>query len=61
MATTHRFKSDAFEAIHAAVEGMYISRTIDRKTMTSFDTVCFSTQSVREQPLIRSLIKDDRL
>jgi putative transcriptional regulator len=42
MATKHKFKSDAFEAIHSAVEGMYAAGTIDKETMRTFDDSCLS-------------------
>ncbi len=40
MATKRKFKSDAFEAIHSAVEGMYAAGTIDKETMRTFDMDC---------------------
>ncbi|MGF6177317.1 helix-turn-helix domain-containing protein [Ensifer sp. 4252] len=42
MATKRRVKSDAFEAIHSAVEDMYAAGTIDKKTMKTFDETCLS-------------------
>jgi putative transcriptional regulator len=42
MATKYKFKSDAFEAIHSAVEGMYAAGTIDKETMRTFDDSCLS-------------------
>ncbi|CAN7436545.1 helix-turn-helix domain-containing protein [Neorhizobium tomejilense] len=42
MATNRKFKSDAFEAIHSAVEGMYQAGTIDKETMRTFDETCLS-------------------
>jgi putative transcriptional regulator len=35
-----KFKSEAFEAIHSAVAGMYRSETIDKATMRHFDETC---------------------
>lgn len=40
MATKRKFKSDAFEAIHSAVEDMYSAGTIDKETMRTFDETC---------------------
>ena len=40
MATKRKFKSDAFEAIHSAVEGMFAAGTIDKETMRTFDEDC---------------------
>lgn len=42
MATKRKFKSDAFEAIHSAVEDMYKAGTIDKATMKTFDDTCLS-------------------
>ncbi len=35
-----KFKSDAFEAIYAAAEGLRRAGTIDKATMRSFDASC---------------------
>lgn len=43
MAAKSRFKSDAFEAIHSAVAGMYEAGTIDKATMRRFDESCLRT------------------
>lgn len=40
MAKKMKHKSDAFEAIHRAVTGMYRAGTIDKATMRSFDASC---------------------
>lgn len=40
MASKQKFKSDAFEAIHSAVTGMYDTGTIDKATMRTFDETC---------------------
>jgi putative transcriptional regulator len=42
MATKRKFKSDAFEAIHSAIEDMYAAGTIDKETMKTFDETCLS-------------------
>lgn len=42
MTAKRKFKSDAFEAIHSAVEGMYEAGTIDKETMRTFDETCLS-------------------
>jgi putative transcriptional regulator len=38
--TKGRYKSDAFEAIHSAVEGMHQAGTVDKATLRSFDASC---------------------
>ncbi|OJU85892.1 MAG: transcriptional regulator [Shinella sp. 65-6] len=40
MTNKHKFKSDAFEAIHNAVTGMYEAGTVDKETMRTFDADC---------------------
>ncbi len=40
-----KYKSDAFEAIHSNVAGMYSSGTISKTTMRHFDKMCISVPS----------------
>jgi putative transcriptional regulator len=40
MAKKLRYKSEALEAIHSSVAGMYRAGTIDKTTMRSFDVSC---------------------
>ncbi len=42
MKTKPEYKSEAFEAIHSAVAGMYSAGTIDKETMRGFDQSCLS-------------------
>ena len=42
MTRNRKYKSEAYEAIHGAVEGMYRAGTIDKTTMRSFDASCLS-------------------
>jgi len=42
MTAKKKFKSDAFEAIHSSVSGMYRAGTIDKATMREFDESCLS-------------------
>jgi putative transcriptional regulator len=42
MTRSRKYKSDAFEAIHSSVAGMYKSGTIDKATMRSFDESCLA-------------------
>jgi len=44
MVTKRMFKSDAFEAIHTGVEGMYAAGSIDKETMRTFDEACLSVR-----------------
>jgi putative transcriptional regulator len=42
MTKNRKYKSDAFEAIHSGVQGMFRAGTIDKATMRSFDEACLS-------------------
>lgn len=42
MPKNRKYKSDAFEAIHSSVAGMYRAGTIDKATMREFDASCLS-------------------
>lgn len=42
MAKRLKYKSDAFEAIHSSVTGIYRAGTIDKATMREFDVSCLS-------------------
>jgi putative transcriptional regulator len=55
MATRRKFKSDAFEAIHSAVEGMYEAGTIDKETMRTFDETCLSVPAELAPDEIKAL------
>lgn len=55
MATNRKFKSDAFEAIHSAVEGMYAAGTIDKETMRAFDQDCLAIPSELTPDEIKAL------
>ncbi len=45
MTAKRKFKSDAFEAIHGTVAGMYRVGTIDKATMRDFDESCLAVPS----------------
>jgi len=55
MTKKRKFKSDAFEAIHSSVSGMYRAGTIDKKTMRSFDDSCLSVPTSIEPRQIKEL------
>lgn len=55
MATKRKFKSDAFEAIHSAAEGMYRAGTIDKATMRSFDESCLAVPPELQAGEIKAL------
>ena len=42
MPAKRKFKSDAFEAIHSNVSGMFRAGTVDKATMRHFDETCLT-------------------
>lgn len=50
-----KYKSDAFEAIHSTVSGMYRAGTIDKATMRSFDASCLSVPATIEPHQIKRI------
>jgi putative transcriptional regulator len=55
MTKKRNFKSDAFEAIHSAVSGMYRAGTIDKATMKSFDDACLAVPAPIDPKQIKRL------
>jgi putative transcriptional regulator len=55
MTTKRRFKSDAFEAIHSAVEGMAKAGTVSKATLRSFDVACLAIPPVFAPQEIKTL------
>lgn len=56
-----KFKSEAFEAIHSSVEGMFRAGTIDQATMRRFDTMCLTTPTTLEPAQIKKLRLSQRV
>jgi len=50
MKSKSKFKSDAFEAMHSAVSGMFRAGSIDEKTMRRFDQSCLVSQDAEVKP-----------
>lgn len=61
MATRKKYKSEAFEAIHSAVEGMYDAGTINKQTMRTFDEACLTVPVDFSPAEIKSLREENRL
>ncbi len=61
MTTRRKFKSDAFEAIHSAVEGMYEAGTIDKETLRTFDASCLTGPETLSPQEIKSLREENRV
>lgn len=55
MTTRHNYMSDAFEAIHSTVAGMYKAGTIDKQTMRSFDQFCLTVPDSIEPAQIKQI------
>jgi putative transcriptional regulator len=55
MTRNRRYKSDAFEAIHSSVSGMYRAGTIDLATMREFDASCLSVPARMEPRRIKRI------
>jgi putative transcriptional regulator len=51
MTKNRKYKSDAYEAIHSAVEGMYRAGTIDKATMRSFDASCLAPPAIKPRQI----------
>ncbi len=55
MAKKLKYKSDAFEAIHSNVAGMYRAGTVDKATMRSFDASCLASPPLLKPLQIKKL------
>lgn len=55
MTTKRKHKSDAFEAIHDAVAGMYRAGTVDKATMRDFDESCLAVPPMIAPAQIKQL------
>jgi len=53
MATKLKYKSEALEAIHSAVSGMYEAGTIDKTTMKRFDESCLAVAPMEPKRIKR--------
>jgi putative transcriptional regulator len=53
--TNRKYKSDAFEAIHSSVAGMYRVGTIDKATMRHFDDSCLAVPEAIEPSKIKQI------
>ncbi|MGH9599831.1 MAG: helix-turn-helix domain-containing protein [Terracidiphilus sp.] len=61
MKTKPKFKSDAFEAIHSSVAGMYRAGTIDKATMREFDTACLAAPVPMKPRRIKQIRESQRV
>jgi putative transcriptional regulator len=61
MAPNRKYKSDAFEAIHSSVSGMYRAGTIDKATMREFDESCLSVPPQMAPARIKRIRESQRV
>ena len=55
MTKNRKYRSDAFEAVHSSVSGMYRAGTIDKATMRRFDASCLSVPAYIEPQQIKRI------
>jgi len=55
MADKHKFKSDAFEAIHSSASALFRVGAIDKATMREFDERCLSVPAQMEPKRIKRI------
>lgn len=55
MTTKPKFKSDAFEAIHSAAEGLHRAGAIGKATMREFDESCLAPASALKPAQIKKI------
>jgi putative transcriptional regulator len=61
MSNKHKFKSDAFEAIHSAASGLYRVGAVDKETMRDFDESCLSVPPEIEPQQIKSIRENNHV
>lgn len=55
MAKSTKYRSDAFEAIHASAEALHKIGAIDKETMRSFDESCLASPHALDPDAIKAL------
>ncbi len=55
MSSKGKFKSDAFEAIHSAAQGLHRAGTIDKATLRTFDEACLNVPKAIGPKKIKSI------
>jgi putative transcriptional regulator len=61
MTTKHKFKSDAFAAIHSSASALLEVGAIDKATMRSFDQSCLSVPAAMEPHQIKRIRESQRV
>ncbi len=55
MSSKAKFKSEAFEAIHSAAQGLHRAGTIDKATLRTFDESCLTAPKALEPQKIKRI------
>jgi putative transcriptional regulator len=61
MTTKHKFKSDAFEAIHASANALFEVGAIDKTTLRNFDQSCLAMPAKIEPQQIKAIRERNHL
>ncbi|MGZ8219637.1 helix-turn-helix domain-containing protein [Methylomagnum sp.] len=61
MTTKPKFKTDAFEAIHASAQALFEVGAIDKATMRQFDQACLVTPSQLEPAQIKRIREKNKV
>jgi putative transcriptional regulator len=61
MTAKTKFKSDAFEAIHSAAQGLHRAGTIDKASMRDFDAACLHVPTGFEPLQIKQIREHSRV
>ena len=61
MTTKAKFKSDAFQAVHSAAEGLHRAGTINKETMRGFDESCLAAPPVFAARKIKKIREQARV
>jgi putative transcriptional regulator len=61
MARNLKYKSEAMEAIHQTIEGMYRAGTVDQETMRSFDESCLVVPERLEPAAIKRIRESEKV
>jgi putative transcriptional regulator len=61
MSRNRKYKSDAFEAIHSSVAGMYRAGTVNKATMRRFDQSCLAAPEPMKPAEIKRIRESQRV
>lgn len=61
MTSRHKYKSDAFEAIHSSASALFRVSAIDKATMRSFDETCLAPPAPMKPHQIKRIRESQRV